>query len=156
MGIFSFLAKEGTRAAAENVATVASGAGDLALKVRSAITGEEPPDVKVARIQAMLDASSKMDAAVNEVNKIEAASTNWFVAGWRPAIGWICAISLGAYYIPRFILGMTLWTIFSIQGGALQPLPDMGITDVLGLVISILGVGTLRTIEKTSGSEARR
>ena len=29
-----------------------------------------------------------------EVNKVEAASTNIFVAGWRPAIGWICGAGL--------------------------------------------------------------
>src|SRR5687767_13919552 len=30
-----------------------------------------------------------------EVNKVEAGSTNWFVAGWRPACGWIGALALG-------------------------------------------------------------
>ncbi len=29
-----------------------------------------------------------------DINKIEAASTNWFVAGWRPAVGWIGALAL--------------------------------------------------------------
>src|SRR5258707_13172123 len=29
-----------------------------------------------------------------EINKQEAASTNWFVAGWRPAVGWVCVLGL--------------------------------------------------------------
>ena len=27
-----------------------------------------------------------------EVNKVEAASSNMFVAGWRPFIGWVCGL----------------------------------------------------------------
>ena len=30
-----------------------------------------------------------------DVNKVEAASANVFVAGWRPYIGWICGTGLG-------------------------------------------------------------
>ena len=29
-----------------------------------------------------------------EVNKVEAASKSLFVAGWRPCIGWVCALGL--------------------------------------------------------------
>ena len=29
-----------------------------------------------------------------EVNKTEAAHKSLFVAGWRPAIGWICGLAL--------------------------------------------------------------
>ena len=34
------------------------------------------------------------DLAQIEVNKVEAASSSVFVAGWRPAIGWIGAAAL--------------------------------------------------------------
>ena len=29
-----------------------------------------------------------------QVNVEEAKSTNWFVAGWRPGIGWVCGAGL--------------------------------------------------------------
>ena len=29
-----------------------------------------------------------------EVNKVEAAHKSLFVAGWRPAIGWVCALGM--------------------------------------------------------------
>ena len=29
-----------------------------------------------------------------EVNKVEAAHKNLFVAGWRPAVGWSCCLQL--------------------------------------------------------------
>src|SRR5512138_1293613 len=35
-----------------------------------------------------------LSAGQIDVNKVEAASTNWFVAGWRPAVGWIGAFGL--------------------------------------------------------------
>ena len=36
-----------------------------------------------------------------DTNKTEAASSSTFVAGWRPAIGWVCAIALGYQYVIR-------------------------------------------------------
>ena len=35
-----------------------------------------------------------------EVNKIEASSKNWFVAGWRPSVGW--GYSVARLYILLF------------------------------------------------------
>ena len=37
-------------------------------------------------VRALVDA----DRNQTEINKIEAASSSIFVAGWRPFIGWIC------------------------------------------------------------------
>ena len=37
--------------------------------------------------------------SVQEVNKTEAAHSSVFVAGWRPAVGWVCAISLFYQFI---------------------------------------------------------
>ena len=34
-----------------------------------------------------------------EVNKIEAASKNWFVAGWRPSVGWVCSLAMMYHFI---------------------------------------------------------
>lgn len=86
-----------------------------------------------------------------ELNKIEAASASVFVAGWRPAIGWVCAASLAVYYIPRFVMGTTLWCLAAWGQQALPPLPEMGIGDILGLVGSLLGMSWLRTAEKKAG-----
>ena len=37
-----------------------------------------------------------------EVNKAEAASGSLFKGGWRPAVGWICAVAIlfGTSYLP--------------------------------------------------------
>ena len=34
-----------------------------------------------------------------EVNKIEAASKSWFVAGWRPSVGWVCSLAMLYHFI---------------------------------------------------------
>ena len=41
-----------------------------------------------------------------EVNKTEAAHKSLFVAGWRPAIGWICGLALFYSTILAPILGI--------------------------------------------------
>lgn len=91
-----------------------------------------------------------------DINKQEAASPNWLIAGWRPAVGWVCAVSLALYFWPRFLLGMFFWCKLSWSARCLVPLPEMGITDILGLLCSILGVGTLRTVEKVTNTEGNR
>ena len=50
---------------------------------------------------AQLDAELKLATGQIEINKVEAASQSLFVAGWRPAIGWVC----GAAFAFKFILG---------------------------------------------------
>ena len=71
-----------------------------------------------------------------EVNKVEAASDSVFVAGWRPAVGWICAIALA--YSTMLIPFLDIW--FTV------PTLD---TDLLRTVLlGMLGMGGLRTVEK--------
>lgn len=81
-----------------------------------------------------------------EVNKAEAGSASPFTSGWRPAIGWVCAAALACQYIARPGLQ---WA--GIVTG--HPFPDLpGIDDNLWqLMLGMLGLGGLRTFEKTKG-----
>lgn len=82
----------------------------------------------------------------SDVDKVEAANASVFVSGWRPAIGWVCGAALASQYIGRPLLqwGFTI---------AHQPLPTLpGIDDNLWqLMFGLLGLGTLRTVEKIKG-----
>jgi hypothetical protein len=81
-----------------------------------------------------------------EVNKVEAGSTSLFVSGWRPAIGWVCALALAYQYLLRPLGG----TIAVIVGVTLPPLP--GLDDNLWqLMMGMLGMSGLRSFEKTQG-----
>lgn len=83
-----------------------------------------------------------------ETNKLEAQNSNLFVAGWRPAIGWTCAIALFCYYVPYVLAATVLWIMQVLQKGELVTRPDLGIADLMALVIGMLGLGTMRTVEK--------
>jgi Holin of 3TMs, for gene-transfer release len=93
-----------------------------------------------------LEQLKAITTAQSDINKVEAASSSVFVAGWRPGIGWVCALALASQYIAR---PLVLWG-FSI---AHQPMPALpGIDDNLWqLMFAMLGLGTLRTAEKFKG-----
>lgn len=82
-----------------------------------------------------------------EVDKVEAASSSLFVAGWRPAIGWVCALALVFQYLIRPAV-----TAFFVLKGQPLTIALPGLDDNLWqLMLGMLGMGTLRTFEKTKG-----
>jgi len=78
------------------------------------------------------------------VNKEEAKSHSMFVAGWRPATGWICAIGLATNFlfvpICNFILTVTESPI---------TVPPLDLSEMMPVLLGMLGLGGLRTYEKT-------
>tara|TARA_R100000388_G_scaffold35253_1_gene27392 strand:- start:954 stop:1346 length:393 start_codon:yes stop_codon:yes gene_type:complete len=81
-----------------------------------------------------------------EVNKMEAQSRHWFVASWRPCVGWICAIALGYHFIIAPI------TIFALSiSGLSYDLPEFDMNSLMTILMGMLGLGGLRTWEKSKG-----
>jgi len=76
-----------------------------------------------------------------EINKLEAQHRSVFIAGWRPAIGWVCAAGLSFPFVINPILQ---W-----HTGAAGP--DMPTEALMPLVMALLGLGGLRTLEKSAG-----
>jgi holin (3TMs family) len=93
--------------------------------------------------------------AQTEVNKVEAASPHLFVAGWRPAVGWVGVGALILATWPKAAVLTVFWCMQAYhanQSGAALPLyPDLGTADVIMLLGSMLGIGTMRTYEKRTG-----
>lgn len=146
MSFWNKLIGGGVKEAGEGVSTALSGAGGFLKDIRTAITGKDPEmEGKV------LAAIAKIDEAQAAINAAEAGSSSLFVAGWRPAIGWVCALSLALYYPLRVVMGMTMWMRLAWGMDALPPMPEMGIGDVIGLVMALLGMSGLRTMEKKDG-----
>ena len=81
-----------------------------------------------------------------EINKTEAAHKSLFVAGWRPAIGWICGLGMASNFllipVANFVLALTGSTI-------LIPLLDTG--EMMPVLMGMLGLGAMRTYEKKQG-----
>ena len=95
---------------------------------------------------AALDAETKLALGQAETNKIEAASSRLFVAGWRPFVGWICGAALGFKYIGGPVLVM-----LCAAAGAPVTLPELDAGELMPLLLGLLGLGGLRTLEKVKG-----
>jgi len=88
----------------------------------------------------------KANMAQIEVNKVEAQHRTIFVAGWRPFTGWICASALAYHFIIEPIL------IFALATQNIQlTLPTFDMGSLLTVLMGMLGLGGLRTYEKTKG-----
>ncbi len=84
-----------------------------------------------------------------DINKVEAANASLFVAGWRPAIGWVCASALGYQYIARPILTI-VFGYYKID------VPVVGLDNNLWeLMFGMLGMGGLRTYQRINGVERK-
>jgi hypothetical protein len=82
-----------------------------------------------------------------DVDKVEAANVNMFVAGWRPYVGWVCgtALAMSAIIAPLFT-----W----IAGLCGHPLTFPVIESPLlqSTLAGMLGLGHVaRTVEKIKG-----
>jgi Protein of unknown function (DUF3154). len=84
-----------------------------------------------------------------EVNKAEASSGNWYAASWRPTIGYICCLALAGQFIAHPIV---MWYVAYAHLNISIPAFDFG--PLMTIVLSLLGVGGLRTLEKIKGVAA--
>ena len=90
-----------------------------------------------------------------DLNVAEAKHKSIFVAGWRPAIGWVGAISLGY----QFILYPLLTWIWSIAQAKQWVPPELGPppplpVDVLWVILSgMLGIAGMRSFDKIKGTQ---
>jgi len=97
--------------------------------------------------ERLLTVLSQADLAQLDVNKAEAQSGSLFVAGWRPAIGWVCAAALAYQYIVR----PAATGLFDAFGLTHAPVL-IGLDENLWqLMLAMLGMGGLRSWEKMKG-----
>ena len=82
-----------------------------------------------------------------EVNKAEAQSRHWFVASWRPFIGWTCGIALMCH----FVLSQFILFFATMFGFDLPALPEFDMGSLMTVLMGMLGLGGLRTFEKYKG-----
>lgn len=108
------------------------------------------------RLDAELELA-KVDASLltgqMEVNKAEARHASIFVAGWRPACGWIGAAAM-AYQFLLYPLLVWGWALMQANGWISTTLnaPPMLDTDALWVILTgMLGIAGARTFEKVKG-----
>ena len=88
----------------------------------------------------------KMDMAQMEVNKAEAAHGSIFVAGGRPFIVWVCGFALAFEFLGR---PLVQWGL--LMYGSDVVLPELDTDKLYPILMGLLGLGTLRTFEKSKG-----
>ncbi len=117
----------------------------------------DPEKAAAAKVQVMemaqkgelaqLDAEVRLALAQADINKTEAASDDPFRAGWRPMVGWLCAGGLGY----TFLLQPLLPWMVSLTGANVPPLPALDSDVLMTLLLGMLGLGSLRTVERVKG-----
>tara|TARA_R110000796_G_scaffold33154_3_gene86256 strand:- start:1238 stop:1714 length:477 start_codon:yes stop_codon:yes gene_type:complete len=115
---------------------------------------------------AKLNAHVQIMLSQSKINLADANSDNLFQYGWRPAIGWTGAISLFLMFVPKALVITMIWTYQNIiiirntlpgQMANLETtaFPDLGVTDVIGLLVSMLGVAAMRSYDKKNNTDTK-
>ena len=73
------------------------------------------------------------------VNK-EEAKGNWFQSSWRPATAWVCVVGMAINYMVSPLLAP--WDIL---------IPQVDTSVMMPVLMGLLGLGGLRSFEKTKG-----
>lgn len=80
------------------------------------------------------------------VNQAEASSHSLFVAGWRPFIGWICGSACAWNWI-----GLPVAKAALAYSGTPLEVDSADLTEMLPVLMGMLGLGAFRTAEKFKG-----
>jgi len=136
MGWFSFGKETG-----DAIASPITAVGNV---LDSLFTSDEEREQAKA-VMAKLEAQPHILQA--EINKLEAQHKSPFVAGWRPALGWVCALGLAFV----FVINPVIQWSSCLFGAACIAGPEMPLEAMMTLVVSLLGLGGLRTVEKIKG-----
>ena len=106
---------------------------------------------------ALLAAETDLAKLQIQVNVEEAKHANVFVSGWRPAVGWVCAAAFAYSYVvlpfAQFLV-FTFGTIAMAEQLALAP--KLELSEMLPVLFGMLGLGSLRTVEKVKNVEGNR
>lgn len=101
-------------------------------------------------IKAQMDAALAGVQQQIDINKIEAANSNVYVAGWRPGIGWACGAAFALHFVVLPVLG---W--LAVLFGHDPIVIPFDMDTLMTVLMGMLGLGGLRTFEKVRGVAAR-
>lgn len=125
-----------------------TGLGEIAQLTNSVINKIWPD--KSEQEKAELAAAVSLVNGQLAINQAEAANPSVFVSGWRPFIGWVCGAGCAWNWIglPVLKAGLAI-------GGVSIALSPADIGEMMPLLLGMLGLGTLRTVEKMNGVAAK-
>ena len=78
---------------------------------------------------------------------VEEAKGNLFQSSWRPFVGWTCGVAFAYHFVVQPLL---LFCIVAF-GAPMPELPVFDMTSLMTVLGGLLGLGSLRTFEKSKG-----
>ena len=81
-----------------------------------------------------------------QINVEEAKSSSLLVSGWRPFIGWVCGVACAWNW-----LGLSVAKMIAELCGHPITLSPADVSEMMPILMGMLGLGTLRTFEKVKG-----
>lgn len=85
-----------------------------------------------------------------DINKVEAANPSVFVSGWRPFIGWVCGSACAWNWI-----GLPIAKVLLLIWEQPLNLAPADLSEMMPVLMGLLGLGALRTFEKVKGVAAK-
>lgn len=120
-----------------------TGVGSVADLIKDGIDKIWPDKTEAEKEQATLLLASLQGQL--DTNKAEASNQSIFVAGWRPFVGWVCGTGFAVSALgPLLEWGSTLI-------GHSTKFPPIDLSVMMPLLFGMLGLGGMRTYEKTNG-----
>lgn len=107
------------------------------------------PDKTEAEKQQLAAAVMVVQGQI-DTNKVEAANPSVFVSGWRPFIGWVCGAACAWNW-----MGLPIAKAGLALAGYSVELSPANITEMMPVLLGMLGLGGLRTLEKINGVAAK-
>ena len=104
------------------------------------------PDKTEAEKQQLAAAVMVIQGQI-DINKAEAANPSIFVSGWRPFIGWVCGSACAWNWI-----GLPIAKAGLLLAGVSLSISPADISEMMPILMGMLGLGGLRTIEKIKGA----
>jgi hypothetical protein len=105
---------------------------------------------KAALIQMQVQGELAQIAGQIQIDQTEAGSQSTFVAGWRPFVGWICGAAFAYAFILQPFLQFLLVAFHSNFDAS--KLPNLNLEEMLPVLFGMLGLGALRSWDKTNGA----
>jgi hypothetical protein len=108
----------------------------------------EAAKAKLELLKMQQDGDLAIMTAQTDINKIEAGSSNLFVAGWRPFVGWCCGLAFLYATILEPFARFISKVIFSYSGD----FPIIDTTLTMQILLGLLGMAGLRSWDKKNGT----
>ena len=93
---------------------------------------------KIAHELATMSENHAQEIALAQIKlNTEDAKGNWFQSGWRPATGWVCVLGFGVNFL-----------VSPLLAGFGVDIPQADTATMLPVLMGMLGLGSLRTVER--------